>query len=170
MLALRSWRALGTSVHVITNDPLPDPPHKGEGKRALEAAELAVHEVLQDVDAAYSRFRNDSELSHLNANPGRSVRVSPLLATAIDAAQRAARLTDGAVDATIGQAIRVAGYDDDFSRVAAQAGPLNLRAWRVPGWQAIRFDRRSRTVLLPPGVELDLESLASGLRRVQDQA
>src|SRR5439155_16974613 len=89
----------------------------------LARATSAVSEVLEDVDAAYSRFRNDSELSHLNANPGRSVRVTPLLASAIDAAQRAARLTDGAVDPTIGHAIRVAGYDDDFSRVAAR-GPL----------------------------------------------
>ncbi len=151
-VALESWKALGTSVHVVATDA-------GELGRATSA----VSEVLEDVDTAYSRFRNDSELSHLNANPGRSVRVSPLLATAIDAAQRAARLTDGAVDPTIGQAIRVAGYDVDFSRVAAQAGPLNLRAWRVPGWQAIRFDRRSRTVLLPPGVELDLGSTGKAL-------
>ena len=151
-VALESWKALGTSVHVVATD--------ADG---LGRATSAVSAVLEDVDTAYSRFRNDSELSHLNASPGRPVRVSPLLATAIDAAQRAARLTDGAVDATIGQAIRVAGYDDDFSRVAAQAGPLNLRAWRVPGWQAIRFDRRSRTVLLPPGVELDLGSTGKAL-------
>jgi thiamine biosynthesis lipoprotein len=151
-VALESWKALGTSVHVVATD--------ADG---LGRASSAVSEVLEDVDTAYSRFRNDSELSHLNANPGRPVRVSPLLATAIDAAQRAARLTDGAVDPTIGHAIRVAGYDDDFSRVAAEAGPLNLRAWRVPGWQAIRFDPRSRTVVLPPGIELDLGATGKAL-------
>jgi len=151
-VALKSWTALGTSVHVITTD--------ADG---LGRATSAVGEVLEDVDIAYSRFRDDSELSRLNASPGRSVRVSPLLATAIDAAQRAARLTDGAVDPTIGQAIRVAGYDDDFSRIAARGGPINLRAWRVPGWQAIRFDRRLQTVLLPAGVELDLGSTGKAL-------
>jgi thiamine biosynthesis lipoprotein len=151
-VALESWKALGTSVHVVATD--------ADG---LGRVRSAVSEVLEDVDTAYSRFRNDSELSHLNANPGRPVHVSPLLATAIDAAQRAARLTDGAVDPTIGHAIRVAGYDDDFSRVAAEAGPLNLRAWRVPGWQAIRFDPRSRTVVLPPGVELDLGATGKAL-------
>jgi len=130
----------------------------------LDLATIAVSEVLEDVDTAYSRFREDSELSRLNASPGRVVRVSPLLATAIDAAQRAARLTDGAVDPTIGQAIRVAGYDDDFSRIAAaDRGPVNLRAWRVPGWQAIGFDRQSRVVLLPDGVELDLGSTGKAL-------
>ncbi|HEV3462339.1 MAG TPA: FAD:protein FMN transferase [Candidatus Dormibacteraeota bacterium] len=151
-VALKSWTALGTSVHVIATD--------ADG---LGRATTAVGDVLEDVDTAYSRFREDSELSRLNASPGRTVRVSPLLATAIDAAQRAARLTDGAVDPTIGHAIRLAGYDDDFSRIAAQDGPINLRAWRVPGWQAIRFDRRSRTVLLPPGVVLDLGSTGKAL-------
>src|SRR3989442_3794319 len=162
-LAVKSWKALGTSVHVPATDA-------GE----LVAATTAVSEVLDEVDIAYSRFRDDSELSRLNASPGRPVRVSPLLATAIDAAQRAARLTDGAVDPTIGHAIRVAGYDDDFSRVAARdpqpalpqkgsENDLKLRAWRVPGWQAIRFDRRARTVLLPAGVELDLGSTGKAL-------
>ncbi|HYR13637.1 MAG TPA: FAD:protein FMN transferase [Mycobacterium sp.] len=154
-LALRSWKALGTSVHVLATD--------ADG---LGRATTAVSEVLEDVDTAYSRFREDSELSRLNANPGRVVRVSPLLATAIDAAQRAARLTDGAVDPTIGQAIRIAGYDDDFSRVAAREGSetdVMLRAWHVPGWKAIGFDRRSRMVLLPDGVELDLGSTGKAL-------
>ena len=162
-VALESWTALGTSVHVLATD--------ADG---LSPAIIAVNEVLEDVDAAYSRFREDSELSRLNASPGRNVQVSPLLATAIDAAQRAARLTDGAVDPTIGQAIRIAGYDDDFSRIAARDPhpalhprgremDVRLRALRVPGWQAIRFDRRSRTVLLPPGVELDLGSTGKAL-------
>jgi thiamine biosynthesis lipoprotein len=152
-LALTSWNALGTSVHVVATD--------ADG---LGRATTAIAEVLEDVDTAYSRFREDSELSRLNASAGRVVRVSPLLATAIDAAQRAARLTDGAVDPTIGQAIRVAGYDDDFSRIAGtDRGPVTLRAWRVPGWRAIGFDRRSRVVLLPEGVELDLGSTGKAL-------
>ncbi len=150
--ALSSWKAWGTSVHVVATE-----------SDELGAVSTAVSEVLADVDTAYSRFREDSELSRLNASPGRSVRVSPLLATAIDAAQRAARLTDGAVDPTIGHALRVVGYDDDFSRVAAEAGPLTLLSWRVPGWQAIRFDRHSRTVLLPQGVELDFGSTGKAL-------
>jgi len=163
-VAITSWKALGTSVHVLATD-----------SDALGRAVTAVRDVLADVDAAYSRFREDSELSRLNSRAGGAVRVSPLLATAIDAALRAARLTDGAVDPTIGHAIRVAGYDDDFSRIAGphpalsqrgremERGPVALRASRVPGWQAIRFDRLSRTVLMPPRVELDLGSTGKAL-------
>ncbi len=156
-LALKSWKALGTSVLVLTT-------HDDR----LEPATTAVRQVLGDVDAAYSRFRADSELTYLNANPGRTIHVSPLLATAIDAALRAARITDGAVDPT--SAIRVAGYDDDFSRLDGphpalpQTGSdIWLRTERVPGWQAIRLDRGSRTVWLPQGVELDLGSTGKAL-------
>ena len=151
-VTLTSWKALGTSVHVMATNV-----------DGLERATTAVREVVEDVDAVYSRFRDDSELSRLNAAAGRVTRVGPLLATAIEAALRAARLTDGAVDPTIGHAIRLAGYDDDFTQIAADRGPLTLRAWRVPGWQAIAFDRRSRTVLLPRGVELDLGSTGKAL-------
>ena len=110
-VALKSWKALGTSVHVVTTHD-----------DGLEPATAAVRKVVLDVDAAYSRFRKDSELTGLNASAGRTISVSPLLATAIEAALRAARLTNGAVDPTIGRAIRLAGYDDDFSRIAAE-GP-----------------------------------------------
>jgi FAD:protein FMN transferase len=173
-LALKSWKALGTSVLVLTTRD-----------DRLEAATTAVRQVLEDVDGAYSRFREDSELTRVNTNAGRTIHISPLLATAIDAALRAARLTDGAVDPTIGRAIRVAGYDDDFSRITGPHPALprergreidpgergrenadreiKLRAERVPGWQAIRLDRRSRTVWLPPGVELDLGSTGKAL-------
>ena len=168
-LAVKSWKALGPSVLVLsTRDD------------RLEATTTAVRQVLEDVDAAYSRFREDSELTRVNANAGRSIQISPLLATAIDAALRAARLTDGAVDPTIGHAIRVAGYDDDFSRITGphpalphergreidpgeRGREIPLRAWHVPGWQAIRLDRRSRTIWLPQGVELDLGSTGKAL-------
>ena len=151
-VAVTSWKALGASVHVLTTDP-------GE----LVAAEMAVDETLREIDQAYSRFRDDSELSRLNAGAGRPVRVSQLLGRAIATALRAARLTDGAVDPTIGTAIKVVGYDDDFSRIAADDRPIRLHAWQVPGWRTIRFDEFSRRVLMPAGVELDLGSTGKAL-------
>ena len=150
-----TWRALGTSVHVLVTD---------EGR--LEMARRAVTAVLADVDATYSRFRPDSELSVLNANAGRDLLVSPLLARAIGTALRAARLTAGAVDPTIGRTLRLLGYDDDFAalshrRSARMAEPLVLAS--VAGWEAIRFDPASRRVRVPAGVELDLGATGKGL-------
>jgi thiamine biosynthesis lipoprotein len=143
-----SWRALGTSVDVLVAD----------GARAIDlAAAAAVRRVLRDVDATYSRFRPDSELVALNAQPGRDIPVSPLLSDAIGAAIRAARLTDGAVDLTVGRAMRALGYDRDFAALDPTAA-LTIALAPVPGWQAVHLDAVRRTVRLTPGVELDLGS------------
>jgi thiamine biosynthesis lipoprotein len=141
-----SWRALGTGAQVLVTDGA-----------ALDPARDAVETVLSRVDAAYSRFRPDSELSALNAAGGRRVRVSPLLFDAIEVALRAARATGGAVDPTIGHAIRLLGYDRDFATLPADA-PAPLLIERVPGWQAVVVDQTARTVRLPAHVELDLGS------------
>jgi thiamine biosynthesis lipoprotein len=129
----------------------------------LASAKAAVDEVVQAVDLAASRFRDDSELSRLNAMPGRKTAISPLLAKLLGAALRGARITGGAVDPTIGSAIKLAGYEADFAQVPADGSAITLTVSRVPGWQAIYFDQASRTVLIPPGVEIDLGATAKAL-------
>ncbi len=148
-----SWRALGTSVHLLTED------------LDLATARSSVERVLSEVDAAYSRFRPDSELQRLGADsaPGRAIRVSPLLAQAIGEALRAARATDGAVDPTVGRAMRAIGYDDDFTTVGARTANPEMIIASVPGWRAVQFDERARTVRIPRGVELDLGSTGKAL-------
>jgi thiamine biosynthesis lipoprotein len=86
-----------------------------------------------------------------------------MLALAIGHALRAARLTDGAVDPTVGTAMRLAGYDVDFTSVAPTGEPLSLTVSPVPGWKAVRLDEATRTVFIPRGVELDLGATAKAL-------
>jgi thiamine biosynthesis lipoprotein ApbE len=151
-IGIAEGRALGCGLRIVTTDPA-----------AIDSARGAVDVVLAAVDAACSRFRTDSELTALNASPGRSVEVSPLLAQAIAAALRAAQMTQGAVDPTVGVAIRVAGYDRDFATMPADGDPLRLVARPVPGWQAVDFEERARRIRLPPGVELDLGATGKAL-------
>jgi len=146
------------------------------GAADLELAVAAVREVVAAIDLACSRFRNDSELTALNRARGQTTRVSPLLADAVGAALRAAQLTDGAVDPTLGEALIALGYDSDFDlglgrrgaqRPAGAAGSppprpaLSLAA--VPGWRTIRVDRRAGTVGFADGVSLDLGATAKAL-------
>ena len=145
VLGIADDRALGSSLRVVVTRP-----------GSLLAAKAAVDEVVAAVDAAASRFRLDSELSLLNARPDQVIKVSPLLARAIGAALRGAELTAGAVDPTVGSAVRLSGYDADFSAVAPQGAALPLVAERIPGWRAVRFSEPARTVVIPRGVELDL--------------
>ena len=122
-----------------------------------------MDEVVQAVDLAANRFREDSELSRLNARPEQAVVVSPVLTQLIAAALRGARLTGGAVDPTVGSAVKLAGYDLDFPSVPPDGMAIDLVVSRIPGWQAIVLDEASRTVRLPRGVDLDLGATAKAL-------
>ncbi|HTS14813.1 MAG TPA: FAD:protein FMN transferase, partial [Candidatus Sulfotelmatobacter sp.] len=150
-IARRTWSALGTSCTVLV-----------AGWAALEPACTAVEAVLDDVDRTYSRFRHDAELVRLN-RAGRPMQVSPLLAEAITAALMAARWTGGAVDPTVGRAMRAIGYDIDFTDLAGHDRPPRLTVEAVPGWRALRFEAITRRVTLPRGVELDLGSVGKAL-------
>lgn len=152
-LAVAEWRALGGSVRLVVTDA-----------DRLGPARAAVETVLAEIDAACSRFRPDSEVSRLLAlGSSEPVEVSHLLAKALDLALRAARITDGAVDPTVGTAMRAVGYDRDFSQMPAQAGEISLRLQRVPGWQVIELDRPRRRVRIPRGIEIDLGATGKGL-------
>jgi FAD:protein FMN transferase len=148
-----SWRALGTGVELLVE-------HGDLGR-----ARVAVEAILERVDRTYSRFRPDSELIALNSAAGRPVRITPLLAEAIQAALVAAAQTGGLVDPTIGRAIRLAGYDTDFTalghpgRVTPTGAPPPAPVFeRVSGWRVVDLDERSGIVRIPSGVELDLGS------------
>jgi FAD:protein FMN transferase len=105
-----SWQALGTGVELLLSD-----------SRMLAQARAIVERQLSEIDRACSRFREDSELSRVNACAGRTVRVGPLLIEAIEVALRAAELTAGDVDPTVGAALELAGYDRDWRLLACPA-------------------------------------------------
>jgi thiamine biosynthesis lipoprotein len=147
--ASAAWMALGCRVHLVVTDP-------GQ----LAAARSLLEADLAEVDVACSRFRPDSELVALDQAGGRPARVSAVLAEAIGVALRAAELTGGDVDPTVGEAIAAVGYDRDFALVAPDGPPLNLAVRAVPGWRQVGLDAAARTVTMPAGVRLDLGATA----------
>ncbi|HEX3509599.1 MAG TPA: FAD:protein FMN transferase [Solirubrobacteraceae bacterium] len=156
-VAALSWSALGTTIALRVADETRAP-----------AARAAVEAELAAIDSACSRFRADSGLSHLNASAGRPVRVSPLLLEAIVLALRAASLTDGAVDPTVGRALELIGYDRDFAElepasgvpVAPPAQPGRVLARARSGWRTVRVQSAAGIVTLPAGISLDLGATA----------
>jgi thiamine biosynthesis lipoprotein ApbE len=148
------WQALGTSAELLV---LGD-------ERELALARAAVERWLEQVDLACSRFRADSELSRLNAAGGRAVTVSSTLIEAAQLGLRAARLTDGDVDPTLGEALEHAGYDRDWALIAADpdrgAPAPRVRVRRQPRWSRVRVDGARGTLSLPCGVKLDLGATA----------
>jgi len=146
---------------------------------ALALARAQVERELDAIDLACSRFRDDSELARVNHNGGRPVVVSGLLMDAIELGLEGAKLSDGAVDPTIGRALELAGYDRDWrllseradsaSEALGDATPASARTARGaitvrqrPGWQAVVVDRGRSCVRVPRGVRLDLGASAKG--------
>jgi thiamine biosynthesis lipoprotein len=105
---------------------------------ALPSARRLVDAELAHVELAAGPRRSDSELARLPS--GRRTRVSTTLAAILGAALRAADETDGALDPTTGRALRPVGGD-------------------AP-WRGIELDEAAQTLLVPRGVELDVDTIA----------
>jgi len=150
-LASARWEALGSSVVLRLTDPA-----------ALSTARATVELELDAIDQACSRFRADSELSRVNAGAGRSAQVSPLLMEALEVALRAAELTSGDVDPTVGEALELAGYDRDWRALESEPArprPAITASMRA-GWRTVTLDRAASSVRVPAGVRLDLGATA----------
>jgi thiamine biosynthesis lipoprotein len=147
-----SFLSLGTTATLVTTHP---------GARD-EALAVLVAE-LDAIDLACSRFRPDSELAAVNRAAGRPVQVSALFLEAVGAALRAARLTSGAVDPTVGRALRSIGYDRDFSLVDTDGSRILFPLQPASGWQTVVVDEGASTVRVQRGVELDFGATAKAL-------
>jgi FAD:protein FMN transferase len=141
-----SWRALGTLVQLVVTEP-----------QRLDAARRQLESDLAEVDTACSRFRADSDIRALPPT-GRPTEVSPLLAEAIAVALRAARLTEGDVDPTVGAAMSAVGYDRDFEQIETVGPRIALTVRAVPGWREVHLE--GQVLTMPAGIQLDLGATA----------
>lgn len=145
------FTALGTEVRLLT---------VGDGhSEALQRTRM----LLASLEARWTRFRPDSELSRLNAAAGRPVCLPDETFALVEAAVTAWRLTDGRFDPTVLPALVAAGYDRSFELLAGD-GPAGVdgTAPAVPGCAGIILERHTGLVRLPPGVALDLGGIAKG--------
>lgn len=146
MTAAADWTAWTCRVRLLVTDDAV----------LAEARSIAQH-VLDDVDRACSRFRDDSELSRADAAAGEWTPVGPVLEELLAVALDAARATDGAVDPTVAVSLIGLGYDRDIPDIPADAPVFPTPA---PGWRTVELDRDRHRVRTPPGVHLDLGATA----------
>lgn len=174
------FRAMGTDIRLLAGAPL----HPG-----LPSAELALEHArrwIQSFDRRLSRFRENSELCRLNADPRVEVPASDVCRAFVRAAVWAAERSRGLVDPTLTGALDAAGYDrslDDRKAAVRPGGPesrtqsaatataaLRTSVLQRPAqpaadarWRAVRVDDVRRTVLRPPGLRLDSGGVGKGL-------
>jgi len=140
------FRAMGTACHLIVT---------GGPEGLLDALRQRVDEL----DARWSRFRSDSELSRLNASPEVFMPVSHDTLTLIRRGIQGWKQTGGAFDPTLlGPLIR-AGYDRDFDELTSRPARGDSDLGRGCAGIVIR----DGAVRLPPGTGFDSGGLGKGL-------
>ena len=116
---------------------------------AHDRAVDAVRGWVDAVDAAASTYRSDSEITALNDSGGAPFPVGPLLAEALRVALRAADISSGAVDPTVGT----------ITLSAAAAVPTVVRKGTYRD-VTITDHEGVAVVSMPAGVRLDLGATA----------
>lgn len=158
------WQDWSCEVRVVVDDGIA---HR-DGPADAVLVRRVVGGLMADVAAAVDRFRADSELSRLNASAPALMPVGPLTYTLIEAGLRAATLTEGACDPTVGAAVIALGYDADIDTVRARDLAPMLDPRPAPGWTRVRLDHDLRRIGLPAEVRLDLN--ATGKAWTADEA
>lgn len=144
--ATARWRAWSTDVELTIADA-----------SLLDAAADLCRDVMEEVDAACSRYRIDSELSRFTRSGATRTRVSAGLGELLRDALAAAELTDGLVDPTLGS--RLAQLDGPTLGVPASVS-------RPIRWTDVTLEDGVLTA--PPGTAFDLGAIgkASAAERV----
>jgi len=160
-----TFDAMGSHVRLLIGEP-------GPGTVPAAKAAEAARRFVTEFDATLSRFKPESELSKLNADPRERVPASELLRTAVRAGLVAAESSGGLVDPTLVGEIESAGYVE--SRAGMAGAPLaealpEVQARRPAGpnaaadWRRFAVDDAAGTVSRPPGVRFDTGGTGKGL-------
>ncbi len=157
--------AMGSHVRLLIGEP-------GPGIAPPAAAAEQARRFVIAFDAGLSRFKPDSELCALNADPRRCVPASELLREAVKAGLQAAERSGGLVDPTLVGEIEATGYRG--SRAGVPGAPLGAALAEAPPrhaagpnpearWRQFEVDDVAGTISRPPGLRFDTGGAGKGL-------
>jgi thiamine biosynthesis lipoprotein len=143
---------MGTSVRIVLYAP--------DEVQARQAAD-AAYARIDELEEALSHYRPDSEVSRLSAASGHGERrVGPDLFRVLESALRFSRLTDGALDVTIGPLVQLWREARGSSQMPDPV--LLQRARQVVGYLNIEIRDKQIVRLTKEGMSLDLSAIAKG--------
>jgi len=118
---------------------------------------------FEEWEQILSRFRTNSELTHLNMIHDQPIQVSDTLWDVFGAAQKAEQMTNGLVTPTLLDAILEAGYDRPFDNLTPQTSfKLDSVITTTQPLTAILANESNQTLTLPFGMGLDFGGVAKG--------
>lgn len=151
MTAERHMRVMGAEAHLLA---------VGGDDRLLDSAQ----QRLLDLEKKWSRFLSGSEVSRLNAQPGKELAVSHDTVLLFSAAVEANRLTRGWFDPTVLAALLVKGYTSNRYGTGEECKlGWQPTAGAAPGCEGIDIDPMLNTVRLPAGSGFDPGGIGKGL-------
>ena len=139
----RRFRAMGTEIELFVDAT--------GAEKELDVAEGEFHRL----EGILSRFRDDSELSHLNR--AGACEASPDLARVVELALEARERTGGLFDPTVHDALVAAGYDRSFELVEAEGDDASH-----PVGCGLGVRQAGARIELDPGARLDLGGIGKG--------
>jgi thiamine biosynthesis lipoprotein len=118
--------------------------------------------VFHDVEARFSRFRPDSELSRFNARTSDRVAVSPQMLDLIELARDFHAWTGGLFEPAVLPQLEAAGYDRSFDLVAPR-GDGGAHAGTARATIAdLQIERGRGACAAPPKLRLDFGGIGKG--------
>lgn len=134
----------------------------GEDESKIDEAIEKVFKVFEDIDKEMSLYKEESELSRLNAtayeNP---VRISGVLMRLIQKSVWFSEITGGAFDITVGPLMEIWGFME--TREALPDDGMVRDALGKAGYKKIVIDEENQTIQFKvPGMRIDLGGIAKG--------
>jgi thiamine biosynthesis lipoprotein len=134
--------------------------HGQSDREAAEAAEEALRE-LHRIEAMMSNWKKESELSCLNReSDGKPYNVSRELYHLLERSIYYSHLTAGAFDITARPLVRLWGFQGGKAHLP-DSQEIEDAMSRV-GYRKVMLDGESTSIIMPPGMELDLAGIAKG--------
>jgi thiamine biosynthesis lipoprotein len=131
-----------------------------DGQKAEAAASEAFRE-LHRIEGLMSNWKKESEISLLNRESnGAPHRLSSELFHVISRALYFSDITAGAFDISARPLVQLWGFQGGTARLPADL-EIDAALQKV-GYKKIMLDIESESIILPPGMELDLAGIAKG--------
>ena len=161
-----TFHSMGSDVRLLIGRPL------RAGEPPADEAAAQQRRFIEDFAARLSRFRPDSELSKLNADPRFEAPASALLRSLVRAGLWAAEHTGGLVEPTLVPELEAVGYAHSRAehepaslQEALSHAPTRRPARPHPAarWREVEVDEVAGVVRRRPGVRLDSGGVGKGL-------